>query len=126
MPGIPTSQGATVSFAGSPLGQLLMIKAVGGSASGKDVTALDCAIVGAGDESRAVKVVDVLEVDSGRCDVTFLGTPATTEAGAKGQLEVVIGGVTVLSGEAFLASYDVEATVGDLVKGSASFQLTGN
>lgn len=126
MPSIPSSQGATVSFDGVPLGQLLTIDASGGSASAESVTSLESAVLGSGADARVIKDVDVLSVDSGRCSVTFFGAPQVVECGKKAELEVVIGGATVLSGEAFLQDYDCQGAVGELVRGSATFQMTGS
>lgn len=118
---IATSQGSTVSFGGSPLGSLVTIRATGPTATGEDVTTLESAMDGV----LIVRESDVFSLEPGSLVVTFLGPPTTTAVGAKGELVVTIGGDVVLSGEAFLSRYEVEASVGDVVRSSASFQLTG-
>lgn len=119
---IPTAQGSTVSFGGSPLGSLVGIRAAGPSASAADVTSLESPV----SDGVIAKERDVVALEPGSCSVTFLGPPATTAVGTKGELVVDIGGEEVLSGEAYLAGYDVEATVGDLVRATATFELTGS
>ena len=118
---IASAQGSTVFFDGTPLGDLIGIRATGPSASAEDVTSFESAFV----DGVVTKERDVVALEPGSCSVTFLGLPSTTAVGTKGELVVDIGGETVLSGEAYLAEYDVEATVGDLVRATATFQLTG-
>lgn len=119
---IATSQGSTVSFDGSSLGSLVAIRATSPTASGEDITTMESAM----DGGLVVRELDALSLEPGSLVVTFLGPPATTAIGSKGELSVEIGGDIVLSGEAFLARYEVEAAVGDVVRSSATFQLTGN
>lgn len=128
MPGsglVPSAQGSTVSFGGSPLGDLISIRVTGASASGADVTTMQSAVSGSGAASRIAKELDVLAVDPGTVSITFYGAGPSADVGDKAALSVSIAGSVVISGEAFLASYDVEASVGELVRGSATFQLTG-
>lgn len=121
----PSSQGSTVSFDGQAIGLLLAIRVTGGSAASTDVTTMDSTLVGTGAASHVLREYDVTVVDSGSVSITFFGVGPTAEVGDRGELSVSIGGSTVISGDAFLASYDVEASVGELVRGSATFQLTG-
>lgn len=128
MPGsglVPSSQGSTASFGGSALGDLIAIRVTGATAAGTDVTTMDSAVSGSGADSRIAKELDVLAVEPGSVSVTFFGAGPSADVGDKAELSVSIGGSVVISGEAFLASYDVEASVGELVRGSATFQLTG-
>lgn len=128
MPGsgsVPSSQGSTVSFDGSVLGDLIAIRVTGESATGTDVTSMESSLGGSGGAACIARELDVLAVDPGSVSVTFFGTGLSAAVGDKAALSVSIGGSVVLSGEAFLASYDVEASVGELVRGSATFQLTG-
>lgn len=118
---IPTSQGSTVSF-GSTLGSLVSITASGPTAKAEDVTTMESAVV----DGIVMVEMDPVAIEPGSCSVTFLGPPATTAVGTKASLVVSIGGTTVLSGEAYLAGYDVEAAVGDLVRATAVFKLTGS
>lgn len=118
---VESSQGSTVSFGGSPLGNLTGISVKSGTASGVDVTSIDSPVSG----GTIAREVDVLAIEPGSVDVTFLGPPSGLVAGAKGDLVVVIGGDTVIDGEAFVAECPVEAAVGDIVRSSVSFRLTG-
>ena len=122
---VPSAQGSTVSFDGGELGSLLSIRVNGPSVSGTDVTSLESPIAGSGAGAVMSRELDVLAIDPGSVSVTFFGAGLPADAGEKGELEVVVAGSTVLSGEAYLASYEIEATVGDFVRGSATFQLTG-
>lgn len=117
---VPTAQGSTVSFDGTELGDLLAIRVSGPTANAEDVTSLESTISG----SAVAKERDVVALEPGSVSVTFLGLPATTAVGTTGELVVTIAGETVLSGEAYLAGYDVDASVGELVRGTATFQLT--
>lgn len=121
----PSAQGSTVSFGGQPIGLLLSIRATGSSAGQTDITSMDSVVEGSGSSSYVRRQYDVTVVDPGQVSITFFGVGPTAEVGDRGSLSVEIAGATVLSGDAFLASYDVEASVGELVKGSATFQLTG-
>lgn len=121
----PSSQGSTVSFAGQSIGMLLAIRATGSSVSGTDVTTMSSTVAGTGSAAHVKRELDVMMVDPGQVSITFFGVGPTAEVGDRGELSVSIAGSTVLSGDAFLSSYDVEAGVGELVKGSATFQLTG-
>lgn len=117
---VPTAQGSTVSFDGTTLGDLLSIRASGPTANAEDVTSLESTVSG----SAVAKERDVVALEPGSVSVTFLGLPATTAVGTTGSLVVTIAGATVLSGDAYLAGYDVDASVGELVRGTATFQLT--
>lgn len=128
MPGsgsVPSSQGSTVSFGGSEVGDLIAIRVTGASANGTDVTTMESAMSGSGSAACIAKELDVLAIEPGSVSVTFFGAGPSADVGDKAELSVNIGGTVVISGEAFLSSYDVEASVGEVVRGSATFQLTG-
>lgn len=122
---VPSAQGSTVSFGGGELGMLLSIRVAGAGAASVDVTSMQSSVAGTGSGAVIAKELDVLAIDPGSVSVTFFGAGPNAEVGEKGALSVNVGGSTVISGEAFLSSYEVEATVGDLVRGSATFLLTG-
>lgn len=117
---------STVSFAGTPLGQLVQFTAGGGSAVTGDVTGVDAQISGVGANSRLMKQVDALAIEPGTADVRLLGMPSFSplQIGQKGSLAITTPGGTRV-GEAILMSYEVEGSVGDLLRGSATFQFTG-
>lgn len=122
---IPSAQGSTVSFGGQPIGKLIAIRVTGNSASATDVTTMESTLSGGSGESFMVREFDVTVVDPGQVSITFWSVGPSAEVGDRGTLSVSIDGNVVISGDAFLASYDVEASVGELVRGSATFQLTG-
>jgi hypothetical protein len=121
------SQGSTVSFAGQSIGSLLSIRGKGASAGVFNCTTAASAIVGTGTNSRIRKQVTVTSIDPGSVTVSILGaTPySRDDVGKTGTLSVSFGSAT-LSGEAYLESYEIDAQVGDLLKGSATFQFTGS
>lgn len=122
---VPSAQGSTISFGGTPLGSLIAIRVTGESANTTDITSLESVLSGSGSSNFMFRQMDCLAVDPGTVSVTFWGTIQGVEVGDRGELSVTIAGSTVISGDAFLASFEVEASVGALVQGSAVFQLTG-
>ena len=125
MPGVTSSQGSTVTFDGSELGSLLSIAVQSQASSPVDVTYIGSAIVGSGEDARMVREVTVLSVEPTTVEVSFLGATGygTTDPGNRGSL-VITGGVS-LSATAILTGWGETAAVGEYVKGSASFVLTG-
>jgi hypothetical protein len=125
MPGVTSSQGSTVTFDGSELGSLLSIAVQSQASSPVDVTYMGSAIVGSGSDARMVREVTVLSIEPTTVEVSFLGASGygTTDPGNRGTL-VIAGGVG-LNAAAILTGYGETVAVGEYVKGSASFVLTG-
>ena len=125
MPGLTTSQGSAVSFDGDSLGSLLSINVQAQASSPVDVTYVGSTVVGSGASARMVREVDVLSIEPTTVEVSFLGASGygVTSPGARGSL-VITGGVS-LSANARLTGWGETAAVGEYVKGSASFVLTG-
>ena len=125
MPGLTTSQGSAVSFDGDSLGSLLSINVQAQASSPVDVTHTGSTVVGSGAAARMVREVDVLSIEPTTVEVSFLGVSgySVTSPGARGSL-VITGGVS-LSANAILTGWGETAAVGEYVKGSASFVLTG-
>jgi len=117
---------STVSFAGTSLGQLVQFQAGGGSAVTADVTGVDATIYGVSANSRVVRQIDAVAIDPGTASVRLLGMPPFSQIriGEKGSLAISTPGGSLV-GEAILMNYEVEGSVGDLLRGSASFQFTG-
>lgn len=117
---------STVSFNGINIGQLVQLQASGGSAVTSDVTGNDAVIQGSGNNSRIVRQLDAVAIDPGTASVRLLGMPSfgPADIGTKAGLSIMTPGGEI-SGEAILISYEVEGSVGDLLRGSASFQFTG-
>lgn len=118
------SQGSTVSFSGGSLGSLVGFDVQSSSASVTDITGISNAIIGAGANSRVIRSWDCTAVDSGTVSVRLIGMP--------GYSRDSIGTVGVLSfstpagGDSFdaiLLSYEVEASVGELLRGRATFLI---
>lgn len=124
MPGY--SQGSTVSFGGGAIGSVLSIAGSPGSASFADVTSTATAIVGSGADARLIKESAVLAVDPGSVTVRLLGMPpfSRSQIGSRGTLTFNTDGGS-LSFEAFLETFEVEASVGELLKGSCTFRFSG-
>ena len=126
MPGIYSSQGSSVSFNGGSLGSLLSIDVKGQASSPVDYTHRGSAVIGAGAIARTVRQVTVCSIEPTTVEVSFYGASGygATSPGSQGTL--TISGSVSLSAEAILPGWGETASVGDYVKGSASFTLTGN
>ena len=121
---LPSSQGATASWGGT-LYNLTGITVSPRSASTFDATSVDSGMVGSGNNRRVVKTYECALVDPGDATVKFIGTGfAITSIGLADTLTLSIGGSSI-SGEAILESYEIDAAVGDVVRGSAKFKFTG-
>lgn len=120
------SQGSTVSFNGVPIGSLLSWEVTPAQASTTDATSVDSTILGAGSESRVVKQHDCTAIDPGTASITLLGAPfVSDDIGMVGDLSID-SEAGAISLEAIFVRFSVQAAVGELIKGSAEFQFTGN
>lgn len=120
------SQGSTVSFNGSPIGELLNFTVSSPTAATTEVTGSTATVIGSGGDSRAARVYDATAIDSGQVSVRLLGMPAysSEDIGTAASLSFS----TPDGGEAFdaiLLSFEVEAAVGELLRGSATFLVMG-
>lgn len=122
----PTSQGATVSWGGA-IGKLTSIRFVGGQASFEDVTGVDATVVGSGDTARVRKQYDCVEVDPGSADLALFGVPpyVLNDIGDRNSLVISMDGGG-LTADAFLESFEVAASVGAFLVGTARFRFSGN
>lgn len=120
------SQGSTVSFDGSGLGQLTGWSLEGGKAITVDITTIESSIYGTGDNTRIRRELDATGIEPGKLSVRLLGCPpyAVADIGTRGDLSVDFDGGS-LSGQAILDDFRVEGSVGELLVGSATFTLTG-
>lgn len=120
------SQGSTVAFNGSNLGELLEFRLSPGAAQLSDATGVSGSTYGSGSELRLIKQVDCTTVDPGSVSVRLLGCPPYTDddIGSRGTLAVSFTGGS-FSMEAILTNFEVEGSVGDLLRGSAEFSFTG-
>jgi hypothetical protein len=112
------AQGETFSWGGA-VGEVISISVSPRKANLTDVTTMGNAGVEGG--GFVVRRYECLSVDSGEASVRFFGTGFdVADIGTKANLSAL--GV---SGQAILESYEVEASVGDLVRASAKFRFTG-
>ena len=123
---VPVSQGSTVSFGGVPIGLLTSIRVSPAQAVIEDATNVTSPVWGAGGSARVVRQYQCVAVDPGTVEVGIYGAPqfVLLDIGATGSLAVDVegGGITA---EAVLESFDVTATVGETLVGSARFRFTG-
>jgi hypothetical protein len=120
------AQGSTVEFNGSPLGSVLNWVNRPASAATADTTGVEGTVWGTGEEARLVRTVACTTVDPGTVSVRLLGCPpyAVDDIGSRGSLVVTFDGGSV-TWDAILLSFEIEGSVGDLLRGSAEFQFTG-
>ena len=120
------SQLSTVSFGGVEIGSLLGWTASPAQATTTDATGVDAVVYGSGDQTRLVKQVECTAVDPGSVSVRLLGCPpySVSEIGSRDNLVVTFDGGSI-TWEAILLTFEVEGSVGDLLRGSATFQFTG-
>lgn len=123
----PFSQGSAVSFNGIPIGMLLSWEVTPASATTTDATNQDSTILGVGAQARVVRQIDCTAIDPGTASITFLGDGgfAVNDTGSVGVLAIA-GDAGTLSLEAILTRWNVSAAVGELIRGQAEFQFTGN
>lgn len=121
------SQGSTVLFNGIAIGSLLSWEVTPAQATTTDATSQDSTILGAGAQARVVKQVDCTAIDPGTASITFLGGGdfVQNDTGMTGVL-VITSDAGSIAIEAILVSFTVTASVGELIKGTAGFQFTGN
>lgn len=124
----PSSQGSTVSFAGSSIGNLTGFRFAHGSAVYQEVTNVTSPVVGTSTNSRIVKQYDCIAIEPGTCEVSLYGAPsglaAQNQKGLRGSLVVSFAGSSYTM-EAFLDSFEVAGNVGEFLNGTARFRITG-
>jgi hypothetical protein len=122
-----SSHPTTVSWRGSAIGEVLRVNVQLASADVKDNIWWGDWIFGSDGRYRMVKNVYCDSLTPGSVSLSFLGNPDfdLEDIGASGQLAVTIGGHG-FTYEALLETWEIEAQVGELVRGSARFRLTGN
>jgi hypothetical protein len=113
---------STVTFGGLS-GGLLGFTMSPGSAGIQDVTSHSSSVV----DGRVVRDYECTSIDSGTATVRLLGEPgfSRNDIGTEGTLSVTTPAGS-LSAKAILRSFDLEAEVGGLVRGTAEFTLIGN
>lgn len=121
------AQGATVSFGGVVLGSLVNIQATQ-SVSGKfDCTSLLSPVLGAGANSRVLLQSNPTSVDAGGVAIQFIGPTVFSRAdiGRVAPLAFALPSGGALVGLAYLDNLELEAAVGEKLRGTATFTFTG-
>jgi hypothetical protein len=123
----PSAHGATVTFAGAALGSLTNIRAAQGVSGKFDCTSVFSPVLGTGANSRVMNQVNPTSVDPGAVSIQFLGQTAFSRAdiGRVGPLVFALPSGGALVGLAYLQDLEMEAAVGEKLRGSATFQFTG-
>lgn len=110
------AQGATVSFGGGSFSEVTNISVSGAAATIVDVTGRDTGLV---------KIYEVGDVDLGSVSVECLaGGLGTGDLGTKAALSISGGGIS-WSGQAIFESLEFSATVGDIVRVTYKFRMSG-
>lgn len=110
------AQETTVSFGGGSLSEVTNISISGASATIVDVTGRDTGLV---------KIYEVGDVDLGSVTVEALaGGLSTADLGTKDSLSISGAGIS-WSGKAIFESLEASVTVGDVVRISYKFRMSG-
>lgn len=127
MSDIADGHGATISFNGKALGNLVGIQPAFQAANVHEVTSLTPTIVGSGQNARVVKQYNVTSIESGAITCSFIGSPGLSrnDIGYPAALTVTAGSSISLSGQAVCIQLDADVQVGELVRWNAVFQFTG-
>lgn len=129
MPGsgdeIHFSQGSTVSFGGN-IGLLTGFTLSSPTAGVSDCTTMQSVVVGSGSDARVRRDYEPTSVDSGSATVRLLGCPPFTDAdiGTRETLAIETS-CESYAFDAVLESFDLDAAVGELLRGSVTFRILG-
>ena len=120
----PSSQGASVTFNGLPIGLLTRFRCAPGTAVYAETTNVTSSVVGTGANTRVVKSYDCVAIEPGTVEVGVYGCPnyAAPDIGTKATVTVTGDGIN-FSAQAYLDSFDVTGQVGEFLNGQAVFRL---
>lgn len=122
----PTSQGSIVTFNGNLLGRLTNWRVQPGTAQFAEWTNVGSTVIGTGIHARVVKQYFCEAIEPGGVTITMFGVPPGTHytIGQVGTLSVEFdgGGISL---EAYVETFDVSASVGEFLVGTASFKFSG-
>lgn len=123
-----SSQGASVSWGGSPIGYATSIRANPGNAVFQEATSCAAELVGSGSSARVRRQYICTAIEPGTVEVAMYGVPpyVLNDIGDMANLSVDFSGGSAggsLSGDAFLDSFDITASVGELLSGTARFRF---
>lgn len=132
---VEDSQGLTVTWGTVDLGRLTGLKCSSPRVATEDVTGLNSPHraytdpAGATSHHGMVRQLIAGDLTPGTIDITWKGKNALTNAmvGHAKTLTIVHATQNAIAGAfgAILMSYDIQAGVGELIEGNATFQLTG-
>lgn len=124
--GVPYAQGVSVTFDGVTIRRPTGVNTGGGSVAMVNTTSTGCIVVGSGLSRRVIEEEHPGNVSLGSVEVPFLGPQALTQTdeGRFGTLVITWPGGTV-NGYATLTSLKITGAVNDVVRGSATWKLTG-
>lgn len=122
-----SSQGSSVSF-GGVLGQALNWSVTPATAVMQDTTNYGSTLTGSGWGSRVLKTRNCTAIEPGTASVTLLGNPgfSWSDVGSSNTLSVTTESGGSWSFEATLTKYEIQGSVGELIKYTAEFQYTGS
>jgi hypothetical protein len=123
---IPDAQGVTVSFDGVTISKVTSVTAGGGSVKTVDTTPMTCRVVGTGLSQRVILEEHTGDVSLGSIEVTFLGPQSlgVMDEGRFGTVSLAWKGGNI-SNFAKLESFKLSGSVNDVIRGSATFRMTG-
>lgn len=127
MPDVPDSQGAVLSFNGTMLGILVGVAPSFSAGNVHDVTSMRSPVVGAGQNARVIKQLNVTSIDPGSITARFIGLPgfSRNDIGFPGTLTLTWPSGSQLQAVGALTQLDAELSRGELVQWAATFQFTG-
>lgn len=120
----PTSQGASVSWGGTPIGYLTNVRASPATAIFEDATNVTSTVLGTGNKARIVRQWHCVAVEPGTVEVDLYGVPnyAIADTGDRRSLAVAFDDGS-FTADAYLESFNASASVGQFLVGTARFRL---
>ena len=122
-----SAQGTTVSWGGANLGMLTSVQVRAGRSQLVDVTSVNAAVLGFGENGRVLREVQVASVEPASVSLTAYSTGITVEQNDRGDVREldIQGDGWFYTRNAILMDYNLAANVGGFVTISMEFQFTG-
>jgi len=123
----PHPQGSSITFGGYSLGRMTGFNFQKAAGSSLDVTPVGAALVGSGAGVRVKRQIVATMIEPAVVQISFFGMPSGLNDDSIGMIDtlVISSSVVNVNAYAYLADYSADNPVGDKVKGTATFQLTG-
>lgn len=124
---VADSQGVTLKIGGYTLGSITDVSVDLGVDSEFDCTSQASPVIGTGVNARVMTQRQATSVSAPTVSFSFIGAPGygLTNMGSLEKIEFSFSSGWSLIGFGYLASYSVEASVGELLRGSATIQFSG-